>query len=160
MEYLNLYDNNGNLLKEKGIRGKDNVGLVGIVIIFIENSKGEFLIQRTSVSKGNTFATTGGHVSYGSTFLDTVINEVNEELGINISNEKVVEINTYIEEDYIQKIYYLRKDIDIYDVTIQESEVQYVEWINRKQIEELICNNEFRESNIKGYRDVINYISN
>lgn len=160
MEYLNLYDNNGNLLKEKGIRGKDNVGLVGIVIIFIENSKGEFLIQKTSVSKGDTFATTGGHVSYGSTFLDTVINEVNEELGINISNEKVVEINTYIEEDYIQKIYYLRKDIDIYDVTIQESEVQYVEWINRKQIEELICNNEFRESNIKGYRDVINFISN
>lgn len=160
MEYLNLYDNNGNLLKEKGIRGKDNVGLVGIVIIFIENSKGEFLIQRTSVSKGNTFATTGGHVTYGTTFYDTIINEVNEELGINISNDKVIEINTYIEESYVQKIYYLNKDIDIEDITIQESEVQYVEWISKEKIEELIRNKTFRESNIKGYRDVIDYISN
>ena len=39
MEYLNLYDRNGNLLKEKGIRGVKTDNLVGIVIIFIENSK-------------------------------------------------------------------------------------------------------------------------
>ena len=44
MEYLNLYDKDGNLTEEKGIRGVKTDKLVGIVIIFIENSKGEFLI--------------------------------------------------------------------------------------------------------------------
>lgn len=37
MEYLNLYDTEGNLLNKKGIRGEKNSDLVGIVIIF--NSK-------------------------------------------------------------------------------------------------------------------------
>ena len=84
MEYLNLYDKEGNLTKEKGIRGEITNKLVGIVLIFIENSKGEFLIQKTSPSRENVYATTGGHVSYGSTFEETVINEVKEELGIDI----------------------------------------------------------------------------
>ena len=38
MEYLNLYDRKGNLLKEKGVRGEKHSNLVGIAIIFIENS--------------------------------------------------------------------------------------------------------------------------
>ena len=75
MEYLNLYDKYGNLTKEKGIRGVKSDKLVGIVIIFIENSNGEFLIQKTSSSRNSIFATTGGHVSFGSSFEDAVINE-------------------------------------------------------------------------------------
>lgn len=126
MEYLNLYDKEGNLLNKKGIRGEKTGDLVGIVIIFIENSKGEFLIQKTSSSRKSTFATTGGHVSYGSTFEESIVNEVKEELGIDITNQEFVETNTYVRDYYIQKVYYLKKDIDINDITIQEDEVEYV----------------------------------
>ena len=155
MEYLNLYDKQGNLLKEKGTRGIKTNNLVGIVIIFIENSKGEFLIQKTSPSRHSHFATTGGHVSYGSTFLESIINEVKEELGIDITNEKIVEVNTYIKDSYIQKVYYLKKDINIEDINIQEDEVEYVKWLNKETINELIENNQFRESNIAGYKYII-----
>ena len=156
MEYLNLYDKTGKLLKEKGIRGEKREELVGIVIIFIENSKGEFLIQKTSASRGNIFATTGGHVSYGSDFSDTVINEVKEELGIDVSNENIVEVNTFITDRYVQKVYYLKKDIDINDITIQEDEVEYVEWLSKETIDNLIVNNSFREGNIPGYKHIVN----
>lgn len=156
MEYLNLYDKNGNLLSEKGIRGEKTDKLVGIVIIFIENSKGEFLIQKTSASRNSIFATTGGHVSYGSTFSESIINEVKEELGVDISNDKVIEVHTYIWDKYIQKVYYLKKDIDIKDITIQEDEVEYVKWLSKDAISELITNNEFREGNIEGYKYIIN----
>ena len=156
MEYLNLYDKEGNLLNKKGIRGERTGDLVGIVIIFIENSKGEFLIQKTSSSRNSIFATTGGHVSYGSTFKDAIINEVKEELGIDITNEEFVEINTYIVDYYIQKVYYLKKDIDIKDITIQEDEVEYVKWLDKRTINKLIENKEFREGNIEGYQYVIN----
>ena len=156
MEYLNLYDKTGKLLKEKGIRGEKREELVGIVIIFIENSKGEFLIQKTSASRGNIFATTGGHVSYGSDFSDTVINEVKEELGIDVSNENIVEVNTFITDRYVQKVYYLKKDIDINDITIQEDEVEYVVWLSKEKIDNLIANNSFREGNIPGYKHIVN----
>ena len=155
MEYLNLYDKKGNLLDKKGIRGEKSEDLVGIVIIFIENSKGEFLIQKTSSSRNSTFATTGGHVSYGSTFEDAIVNEVKEELGIDITNQEFVEINTYVRDYYIQKVYYLKKDIDINDITIQEDEVEYVKWLDKKTINELIKNKEFREGNIEGYQYII-----
>ena len=159
MEYLNLYDREGKLLNKKGIRGEKHNDLVGIVIIFIENSKGEFLIQKTSASRGDIFATTGGHVSYGATFEETVISEVKEELGLDIKNEKVIEVYTYIKEHYVQKVYYLKKDIDIKDLTIQEDEVAYVKWLSKENINKLIQNNEFREGNIEGYQYVINNIN-
>ena len=158
MEYLNLYDKEGNLLNKKGIRGEKTGDLVGIVIIFIENSKGEFLIQKTSSSRKSTFATTGGHVSYGSTFEESIVNEVKEELGIDITNQEFVETNTYVRDYYIQKVYYLKKDIDIdiNDITIQEDEVEYVKWLDKKTINELIKNKQFREGNIEGYQYIIN----
>lgn len=160
MEYLNLYDKEGNLTNEKGIRGERTDKLVGIVIIFIENSKGEFLIQKTSPSRQNVFATTGGHVSYGDTFLNSIVKEVKEELGIEVTKEEVTEVNTYIKDSFIQKVYYLKKDIDIEDITIQKDEVQYVAWFSKDNIEKLINNNEFRESNIEGYRYIINNYNN
>jgi len=156
MEYLNLYDKQGNLINKKGIRGEKTNYLVGIVIIFIENSKGEFLIQKTSSSRGSIFATTGGHVSYGLTFKDSIVNEVKEELGLDISNENIKEVNTYIKEYYIQKVYYIKKDINIKELTIQEDEVEYVKWLDKKTINKLIENKEFREGNIEGYKYVIN----
>lgn len=155
MEYLNLYDRQGNLTNEKGIRGEKTDKLVGIVLIFIENSKGEFLIQKTSPSRENVYATTGGHVSYGSTFKKTIINEVKEELGIDVTNENIIEMNTYIREKIIQKVYYLKKDINIDDITIQEDEVEFITWLSKEKINELIENNEFRPSNIEPYKYII-----
>ena len=158
MEYLNLYDKEGNLTNEKGIRGEITNKLVGIVLIFIENSKGEFLMQKTSPSRNSTFATTGGHVSYGSTFEETVINEVKEELGIDITNDNIILMNTYIRERVIQKVFYLKKDISINDITIQEDEVENIEWLSKEKINELIENNEFRTSNIEPYKVVVEHI--
>lgn len=158
MEYLNLYDDKGNLLNEIGIRGKENNNnnLEGIAIIFIQNSRGEFLIQKTSRSRGDEFSTTGGHVLFGSDFLDTIIREVNEELGIDIAKEKIIEANTYVVEHYFQKVYYLRKDINIKDIKVQKSEVDYVRWLSKEEINNLIKNNEFRKGNIEGYKYIIN----
>lgn len=155
MEYLNLYDAEGNLTNEKGIRGETTNKLIGIVLIFIENSKGEFLIQKTSPSRESVYATTGGHVSYGSTFEETAINEVKEELGIDITNDNIILMNTYIREKVIQKIFYLKKDISINDITIQEDEVETIEWLSKEKINELIENKKFRQSNIEPYKFVI-----
>lgn len=158
MEYLNLYDRSGNLLNEKGIRGENNNNLVGIVIIFIQNSKGEFLIQKTSKNRNSIYATTGGHVSYGDDFIETAVKEIKEELSINIDKNEMREINTYIRDYYIQKVYYVKKDIDIKNIKVQESEVDFVEWLSVDKINELINNNCFREGNIEAFNYIVNNV--
>lgn len=158
MEYLNLYDKNGNLLKEKGIRGEKSDNLVGIVIIFVQNSNGEFWIQKTSKNRNSIYATTGGHVSYGDDFIETVIKEMKEELNIDINKNEIQEINTYIRDYYIQKVYYTKKDIDIKNIKVQKSEVDFVEWLSIEKIKELIKNNCFREGNIEAFNYIITNI--
>ena len=155
MEYLNLYDKSGNLLKERGVRGQENDGLVGIVIVFIENSKHQFLIQKTSAEKGSEWATTGGHVTYGTTFEESIIREMQEELGVDVKKENIEEAKTYIREKYVQKVFHVNLDIDVKDIKVQEEEVEYVKWLSSDEIENLISNNEFRKSNIEGFRWII-----
>ena len=157
MEYLNLYDNKGNLLKEKGIRGVKTDKLKGISSIFIENSNGDFLIQKTSKSRNSVYATTGGHVTYGSDFYDTIIREVKEELGVDISGENIIKVHNYISEHYFITLFYLKKDIDINDLKLQKEEVEYVKWLDRKTINELINNNKLREATIDGYKYILNF---
>ena len=156
MEYLNLYDVNGNLLKEIGLRGVETDKYKGVSTIYIQNSKGEFLIQKTSKERNSIYATTGGHVSYGSDFKKTIIKEVREELGLDISKDEFKEVYSYIFDYYYQKVYYLKKDIDINNLTIQKEEVEYVQWFNKETIEKLINSNVFRKGNIEGYRYIIN----
>lgn len=157
MEYLNLYDENKNLTEKTILRGdKPEDGYyVGIVIIFIENSKGQFLIQKTSKEKGSIWATTGGLVKSGASPDITIIEEMKEELGIDIDIEDLKHITTDKRKHAFQDVYYLKKDIDINDLTLQKEEVEYVKWLSIDEISNLIDNNEFREGNIKPFKYLI-----
>ena len=155
-EYLNLYDRNGNLLECKGIRGEKNDNLYGVAIIYIENNKGEFLIQKTSASRGSIYATTGGHVDYGDDFYDTIIKEVKEELGLDVSNDGVKEICSYFIEHFYLKTYYLKKDVSIEDINIKEDEVEFVKWMSIEEIDSLIKAGKFRTGNIEGFNAIKN----
>ena len=100
---------------EKGVRGINGNGYKGIALIFIENSKGEFLIQKTSKNRDSVYATTGGHVDYGDTFDHTIIKEVREELGIDISNDNIIKMGHFI---WNSKKYYISGFISTFFVII------------------------------------------
>ena len=83
MEILDIYDDLGNITGKTIIRGDKSVKLepnehIALATIYIENSNGEFLIQKTSKEKGNVFSTTGGHVDSGETPLEAIKREVKE----------------------------------------------------------------------------------
>lgn len=160
MEYLDLLDKERNLTGERIIRGKSKPELpinryINIIIIFIENSKGEFLIQKTSKQKGSKMATTGGFVKSGDTSLETVKIEVREELGINIYENEFKLFKTYSENQIFQDVYYMKKDIDIADIKLQKEEVEYVKWLSIDKIKELIKEEIFRKGNIEPFLDLI-----
>lgn len=163
MEYLDLYDENKRLTGEKIIRkkGKPTVpqnNYINIVVIFIQNSEDKFLLQVTSKEKGSEIATTGGHVKSGQTSQEAILCEVEEELGLDISNEDVKMIDSYIFGIAFMDVYYLRKDINENDLTLQDEEVESVQWLSIDEIKKLISCEKLRKGNIKAFKSVLSYL--
>jgi 3-deoxy-manno-octulosonate cytidylyltransferase (CMP-KDO synthetase) len=162
-EYTDLYDENKNLTGEKLFREKGTKLIVPkgrysvVVLVFIENSKGEFLFQMTSKRKKNVWATTGGHVKSGQTSKEAVIEEIKEELGIDINEDEVKLFKTYKYDDAFKDVFYIKKDIDINSLTYEKDEVEYVKYLTKDEILDLINNNgNIRKTNIDAFLDIIN----
>ena len=163
MELLELYDDFGNKTGKVIQRG-DKTAKIGrcehipVGVIYIENSKGEFLMQKTSDEKGSEYSSTGGHICAGETPLDSIKREVEEELGINIDNEDVKELGFLIYDMPIRFMFYLKKDIDINDIKVQEEEVEFVKYMTANEIKKLIENKEITESHGVIFNKILEYI--
>lgn len=164
MEYLGLYDSNGNYTGERIERSKKKDVPEGkffrIVIIFIQNSNQEFLIQKVSKEKGNEYATTGGHVQDGISSIETAKQEVLEELGVVLNNTDIVLFETEQRSLAFQDCYYVKKDIDSTTLKIQAEEVESVEWMTIEKINSFIQKGIFRKGNIGPFNDLINLLEN
>ena len=161
MELRDLY--NENKIKTGEVIQKGQAIPVGkyylTVVVFIQNFKGEFLIQQRVPEKNNKWATTGGHPVSGETSLSGLVNEIKEEIGILIDKNKVELFKTIRTEDDFVDLYYLNMDINLDDVVLQEIEVQDIKWLTKEKIYKLIKNNEFSESNIGFFEDCLNYLN-
>ena len=163
MEYLQVFDENKNILNEK-ISREDKFTLKDgkhfmVVIIFIENSEGKFLLQQTSSNRNSCIATTGGHVTYGDDGFKTVIKEVKEELGLNLLSSEFNYVDTYDYKNGFLEIYYVKKDIDINKLKLQEEEVEEVNWYSIDEIKNLIKEDKLRKGNIKPFEEILKYRS-
>ena len=105
-----------------------------IVAIILENSKGEFLIQKRVLNKGGKWALTAGHPKSGESSLEGICQESLEELGIDISKDNPKLIETWYNNDQIFDIYYLKKDIDLKDIVTQKEEVDGVRYATLEEI--------------------------
>lgn len=162
MEILDIYDTKGEITGKTVIRGNKSLNLtkdehIPVAVIFIENNKGEFLIQKTSIEKGGLYSSTGGHVNSGETPLESIKREVEEELGIDISNEKIIELGYIIYDMPIRFIFYLNKDIEINKVLLQKEEVEYVQYMNISEIKKIIDEKLITESHGIIFNKILEY---
>lgn len=155
MEKRDLYDINKKLTGETIYKGEsvppNRYYLV--VSVFIQNSKGEFLIQKRSIQKDGKYASTGGHPKSGESSIQGMCTEIQEELGL-IVTEQELELLYSGRKDSKQiffDIYYLKKDFSIKELTLQKEEVEFVEWNSISQINELINNNLFLENHTEEF---------
>ena len=131
MELLDLYDDFGNKLDkviERGNIPKNGTNIM-LSIIFIRDNKNRFLIQKTSKLKGGLYSTTGGHVTSSEDSKNTIIREVYEELGLDISNRNIKLLDTikYPNKPLIFRIYDLVLDnININNTKLQTTECESI----------------------------------
>ena len=128
MEKRDLYDENKKLTGETIYKGQDvPKGRYYItVVIFIQNNKNEFLLQKRVKKKDGKWATTGGHPVSGETSKQGIVTEIREELGVNVTEKNIILFKTLKTEDDFVDLYYLKENIYIDKIKIQKEEVEEV----------------------------------
>ena len=151
MELLDIYDNEGNKTGRTIVRGDKSAKLsdnehIAVSVVFIENDKGEFLIQKTSKEKGGEFSSTGGHVNTNETPKEAIIREIEEELGIKVKKNDIIDFGYLLYDMPLRFMFYLKKNIDLDSVKLQKEEVDYVKYMSIDEINKLINNNKMLKS--------------
>ncbi len=161
MELLDVYDDNGQKtgrVVERGSKDFKEGEHIAVAIIYIENSNHEFLIQKTSKEKGGHYSSTGGHIDHGEEPIESIRREVKEELGINVDNDNIVDLGFMCFDFPIRFCFYLKKDIDINDIKLQEDEVESISYKSIDEIKELIDKGLMHAGHAKVLERVLDYI--
>ncbi len=160
MEKRDLYDENKILTGETIYKGElvPKGRYYITVVVFIQNNKDEFLIQKRVLKKDGKWATTGGHPVSGESSKQGIITEIKEELGINVNNENIQLFKTIQTEDDFVDLYYLKEDVNINDIKLQTEEVDNVKWASIGEIKEMIKNEEFSESHTEFFKYCLEFL--
>ena len=168
IEYLDVLDENGKKTgkiktKEQIIKDRDFYRIVNLWIINPKTKN--VLIQKRSenkeISPNKWDLTAGGHVKAGENSLEAIIRETREELGIDISKDKILkafEVKYDKEKRNFVDVYILEKDVNINKVTLQKNEVADIKYFS---IEELISAHNSYDKNFVNHSffdDLIKYI--
>lgn len=163
MELLDVYDSNGKLTGKVIPRGTKDEEFgedehIAVAIIYIQNNEGKFLIQKTSISKGAIYSSTGGHVTHGETPKESIIRETKEEIGLDISNDNIIDLGHICVDFPIRFIFYLKKDIDIKDLSLDKEEVESVYFFDLKELNNIIERGKMHKGHISVLKKVLEYI--
>lgn len=159
-EKRDLYDKFGNLTGHTYYKGEVvPKGLYPMVVmIALQNSQGEFLMQKRVERKGGDWGVTGGHPKSGESCEEGIITEVREELGIDISNDDFIEFDSGCDGKECYKMYYLKKDIDLTDIDIQEDELTEVQWFSIEKLNSMVKTKELNQDQIDFFLKAMKFL--
>ena len=161
-EQRDLYDENHKLTKQKITVGDPipEGRYVQVVMVFIQNSSGHFLIQKRAKSRNGLYATTGGHPKAGQTSLQGMVAEIQEELGIEVNPKDLVLFYSgrSDEDQCFFDDYYLQADIPLSKLKFQKEEVQFATWFMRNEIKGLFKRGKMMPDHYEEYLRLQNWL--
>lgn len=163
MEKRDLYDENRKLTGKTIFKGEEipEGSYIVVVLAFIQNSEGKFLIQKRSERKNGLYATTGGHPKSGEDSVQGIITEVKEEIGLDLNPE---DLQLYYggrsdEERVFWDDYYVKMDIpNIENLELQEEEVASVHWFTKEEIIDLMENDLFFKNHFEEFEILVDWL--
>ena len=164
MEKRDLYDRERNFTGETILKGEEipNDRYIVVVLVFIQNSEGKFLIQKRSERKNGKYAATGGHPKSGESSIQGIITEVNEEIGLKLDSN---DLKLYFSgRSDVEKVfwddYYAKIDVeDIKKLKLQEDEVSSVEWFSEDEIKQLMKENKFFKNHYDEFEILLDWLN-
>ena len=161
-EVLDVYNDEGLPINKVVLRGSGDEDFLkgehfAVSVIFIENNKGEYLIQKLP---DGTYSSTGGHVLSEESPLNAIIREVDEEIGVKLSKKNIEYLGFKIIDLPIRFLFYTKKNINVKKLKLDRNEVYSVDYMSKEEIENLIKNNEMKESHAILFKELLKYKSN
>lgn len=163
MEKRDLYDKKRNLTGETIYKGEvvpEGLYIV-VVLIYIQNSKGEFLLQKRSKRKNGLWATTGGHPKSGEDSIHGILAEIKEEIGIELNPQKLEKYygGRSEKERVFWDDYYIKMDIDnIEELELQEEEVEKVGWFSIDEIKQMNESGNFFKNHYEEFEVLMDWL--
>ena len=160
MEKIDVLDEKG--IKTGEVLSREEVHERGLwhkcVHIWIINSKQEVLLQKRSKQKATNpnkwTAATSGHLSAGDTSIEGAIRELSEEIGLQVREDELEYLFTvkesttkdnlerHIIDNEITDVYFMKKEIEIRNLKLQEEEVSEVRWFSYEQFKKMVMEND------------------
>ena len=163
MEKRDLYDEKRNITGDTIFKGEEipEGKYILVVLVYIQNSEGKFLIQKRSQRKNGLYATTGGHPKSGESSLEGIITEVKEEIGLELNPN---DLQLYFsgrsdKEKVFWDDYYMKVDsLDIKKLKLQEEEVSCVEWSSEDEIIKLMKEGKFFKNHYEEFEILVRWL--
>lgn len=164
MEKRDLYNEKRELTGETVYKGEKipDGNYIVVVLVFIQNSEGKFLIQKRSKMKNGKFATTGGHPKSGEDSIQGIITEIKEEIDLYVKKE---DLQLYFsgksdEEKVFWDDYYLKMNIEnIEKLKLQEDEVESVHWFSIDEIKQLMKKDKFFKNDYEEFEILLEWLN-
>lgn len=135
-----------------------------VVLGWVVNSKGEFLISRRCPEKNNPllWETTGGAKQAGEDSLSAVVRELQEEIGVNVRQSRPIFLGS---RERINGVFFdcwmFFKDVPIETVVLQEGETCDAKWVTDEEFEAMVQSGQVTRASAdffplaKGWRDLL-----
>lgn len=126
--------------------------------VWIINSENKIFIQKRSPKKRlspNVWAMTGGSVIKGESSSETIERETMEELGIALDTHKAQLLKKFKTGTVWIDTYFIKQDIDLTKIKMQEDEVCDVKWATYDEVEQIYNDGNFIENRWEFVRDII-----
>ena len=162
MELFDVINPDGSktgVVKERGVAHREGAlhATVHTWIVRPNDKSGyDVLLQKRSLCKdsnpGNYDISSAGHVDAGDETLESALRELQEELGIQATEGELMEVGTHrgqfeavfhgrlFKDNELSTVYLYQKPVDIEKLTLQESEVSEVIWMDFAECREKIKN--------------------
>ena len=172
-EYLDVVSENNELIGKKELRSK--IHLEGIwhrtVHVYLFRKKDnviEFLVHLRSPLKDlnpNKWDTRfGGHIKSGLSLEEAVKAEVKEEIGLEVSQQKLYEGEWYKRDKFpnreFSKVYFLEFNDDVSTLKFNDGEVQEVRWLRAEKIKDSLTKSpQDWSTSLRGFVEVSDYLN-
>lgn len=143
-EYWDVYDKN-RVFQNKTIRrgGTFADGEYYVCCeVWFQNSNGEMLVTQRHPNKkaGGLWEFVGGGVLASETTLQASVREVQEEIGISLTENELFLLDVYKHRNYFMDIYLVQKDVNIENIVLDENETINVKWVSNEELQVMIEN--------------------
>ena len=149
MELWNVLDQYRHLTERIHERGQEmQEGDYHVVVhVWILNDQGQFLIQKRQPWKkgwsGMWDCAAAGSAILGDTSEQAAVREVKEELGIELDLNSGEKLFTVKFSSGFDDVWFVRQNVEIDTLCLQEEEVADAKWATSREIEEMVRDGEF-----------------